>query len=322
MDKNNFDIKNIKVIQAPLAGISDIVYRNLIRRYKGKCLLSTEMLSSEALKNVPNPKIADYRKEEYPLSFQIVGHKPDLMVNAAKLLKERASVIDINCGCPVNKVVKSNDGSGLMKTPELAYEIAKAVKSAVDIPMSVKFRLGWSQENKNFIEFGKLMQKAGADFVTLHGRCRSDLYSGISDWRAIGELKKELDIPVFANGDIKTVEDAIKCLEITKADGVSIGRGLMGDFTLASRIEHYLLTGRIIEEPNLEEKIRMLLCHIEDEIELRGEINGIKFMRKFYGFYISKVKNASKYRQVLVQLETFDEVKQTLDGILCLSLGN
>ena len=280
------------------------------------------MLSSEALKNVPNPKIADFKQVEYPLSFQIVGHKPDLMVNAAKLLKERASVIDINCGCPVNKVVKSNDGSGLMKTPELAYEIAKAVKSAVDIPMSVKFRLGWSQENKNFIEFGKLMQKAGADFVTLHGRCRSDLYSGISDWRAIGELKKELDIPVFANGDIKTVEDAIKCLEITKADGVSIGRGLMGDFTLASRIEHYLLTGRIIEEPNLEEKIRMLLCHIEDEIELRGEINGIKFMRKFYGFYISKVKNASKYRQVLVQLETFDEVKQTLDGILCLSLGN
>ena len=328
MDKNNvlknknFDIKNIKVIQAPLAGISDIVYRNNIRHHSKSCLLSTEMLSSEALKNVPNPKIADFKQVEYPLSFQIVGHKPDLMVNAAKLLKERASVIDINCGCPVNKVVKSNDGSGLMKTPELAYEIAKAVKSAVDIPMSVKFRLGWSQENKNFIEFGKLMQKAGADFVTLHGRCRSDLYSGISDWRAIGELKKELDIPVFANGDIKTVEDAIKCLEITKADGVSIGRGLMGDFTLASRIEHYLLTGRIIEEPNLEEKIRMLLCHIEDEIELRGEINGIKFMRKFYGFYISKVKNASKYRQVLVQLETFDEVKQTLDGILCLSLGN
>ena len=328
MDKNNvlknknFDIKNIKVIQAPLAGISDIVYRNHIRHHSKSCLLSTEMLSSEALKNVPNPKIADFKQVEYPLSFQIVGHKPDLMVNAAKLLKERASVIDINCGCPVNKVVKSNDGSGLMKTPELAYEIAKAVKSAVDIPMSVKCRLGWSQENKNFIEFGKLMQKAGADFVTLHGRCRSDLYSGISDWRAIGELKKELDIPVFANGDIKTVEDAIKCLEITKADGVSIGRGLIGDFTLASRIEHYLLTGRIIEEPNLEEKIRMLLCHIEDEIELRGEINGIKFMRKFYGFYISKVKNASKYRQVLVQLETFDEVKQTLDGILCLSLGN
>ncbi len=327
MDKNNtnnknLDIKNIKIIQAPLAGISDIVYRNHIRRHSYTCLLSTEMLSSEALKNVPNPKIADFKAAEYPLSFQIVGHKPDLMANAARLLQERASVIDINCGCPVNKVVKSNDGSGLMRTPKLAYDIAKAVKSAINIPMSVKFRLGWSQDSKNFIEFGKLMQKAGADFVTLHGRCRSDLYSGTSDWKAIGELKKELDIPVFANGDIKTVEDAIKCLEITKADGVSIGRGLMGDFTLASRIEHYLQTGEIIKEPGLEEKINMLLAHIEDEIELRGENNGIKFMRKFYGFYISKVKNASKYRQVLVQLETFDEVKQALNDILCLSLGN
>lgn len=316
--KKNFDIKNIKVIQAPLAGISDIVYRNLIRRHHGKCLLSTEMLSSEALKNVPNPKIADFKEEEYPLSFQIVGHKPDLMVNAAKLLEPRASVIDINCGCPVNKVVKSTDGPGLMRQPKLAYEIAQAVKENIKVPLSVKFRLGWDRQNKNFIEFGQLMQEAGADFVTLHGRCRSDLYSGSSDWDAIGQLKKELDIPVFANGDIKSVEDAIKCLEITKADGVSIGRGIMGDFTLPFRIEHYFRTGEIIKEPSLDEKIKMLLEHIEDEIELRNEINGIKFMRKFYGFYISSVKNASKYRQVLVTLETYDKVKKALDDILCL----
>ena len=163
------------------------------------------------------------------------------------------------------------------------------------------------------------MQKAGAKFLTLHGRCRSHLYSGFADWKAIGELKKEVDIPVFANGDIKTVEDAARCLEITKADGVSIGRGLMGDFTLAYRIEHYLSTGEIIKEPALDEKINMLLEHIQDEVNLRGEINGIKFMRKFYGFYISSVKNASKYRQVLVTLDTFDEVKKALDDILCLS---
>lgn len=320
MDKNKkiLDIKNIKVIQAPLAGISDIVYRNLIRRYGGKCLLSTEMLSSEALKNVPNPKIADFKEEEYPLSFQIVGHKPDLMVNAAKLLENRASVIDINCGCPVNKVVKSTDGSGLMRKPQLAYEIASAVKENINIPLSVKFRLGWDKTNKNFIEFGQLMQKAGADFVTLHGRCRSDLYSGDSDWEAIGCLKKELDIPVFANGDIKSVEDVIRCLEVSNADGVSIGRGIMGDFTLPCRIEHYFNTGEIIKEPSLDEKIKMLIEHIKEEVELRGEINGIKFMRKFYGFYISSVKNASKYRQVLVTLETYKEVEKALDDILCL----
>jgi len=318
MKNKDLDIKNIKVIQAPLAGISDIVYRNLVRRYGSKCLLSTEMLSSEALKNVSDPKIADFKEEEYPLSFQIVGHKPDLMVNAAKLLEKRASVIDINCGCPVHKVVKSNDGSALMKTPELAYEIASAIKENISIPMSVKFRLGFDMEHKNFIEFGQLMQKAGASFITLHGRCRSQLYSGTSDWKAIGQLKKELDIPVFANGDIKTIEDAIKCLEVTNADGVSIGRGIMGDFSLPYRIEHFFKTGEILDEPTLDEKIDMLIKHIEDEIELRGEANGIKFMRKFYGFYISKVKNASKYRQVLVTLESYKEVKKALCDILCL----
>jgi len=239
-------------------------------------------------------------------------------VNAAKLLEARASVIDINCGCPVNKVVKSTDGSGLMRKPELAYEIASAVKENINIPMSVKFRLGWDKTNKNFIEFGQLMQKAGADFVTLHGRCRSDLYSGVSDWGAIGQLKKELDIPVFANGDIKSVDDAIKCLEISGADGISIGRGLMGDFTLAYRIEYCLQTGEKLEAPSLEEKIKMLIEHIEDEIELRGEINGIKFMRKFYGFYISSVQNASKYRQVLVTLDSYKEVKKALCDILCI----
>lgn len=282
------DIKRLKVIQAPLAGISDIVYRNLIRQYgASECLLCTEMLSSEALKNVPDPKIADFRPDEYPLSFQIVGHKPDLMKNAAKLLEKKASIIDINCGCPVNKVVKSNDGAGLMRTPELAYDIIKAVVEEVGVPVSVKFRLGWDLAHKNFIEFAQLAEKAGASFVTLHGRCRSELYSGKSDWESIGVLKRNLNIPVFANGDIKSVEDAILCLEVSKADGVSIGRGIMGDFTLPARLEEYFNTGKVLPVPTLEEKILMLKKHIEAEIALRGEINGIKFMRKFFGFYIS-----------------------------------
>lgn len=314
------DIARLKVIQAPLAGISDIVYRNLIRRYGAKdTLLCTEMLSSEALKNVPNPKIADFQPDEYPLSFQIVGHKPDLMKNAAKLLEERASIIDINCGCPVNKVVKSNDGAGLMRTPELAYDIIKGIVDSIGVPVSVKFRLGWDLGHKNFLEFGQMAQKAGASFVTLHGRARSELYSGQSDWEAIGLLKRNLDIPVFANGDIKSVEDAILCLEVSNADGVSIGRGIMGDFTLPMRLEEYFGTGKVIPAPTLDEKIDMLKKHIEAEIELRGEVLGIKFMRKFYGFYISSVKNASKYRQALVLMDTYKEVMRGLDEILCLS---
>ncbi len=318
------NVKDIKVIQSPLAGISDIVYRGLIRKHGSKCLLTTEMLSAEALNNCPNPKnaILKFDKTEYPLSFQLVGHKPKMIAKCAKLLEERASVIDLNFGCPVQKVVKGGDGCHMMKTPELASEIVCEVKSAVNIPVSAKFRLGWNSESENFVEFAKLMEKSGADFITIHGRTRKDLYSGKSDWNKIGKLKGEITIPYFANGDIKTIEDAITCLKITGAKGVSIGRGIMGDFTLPYRIEKFIENNTVIEEPNLAEKIKMLLEHLQKEIELRGELNGIKFMRKFYTYYISSCKNASKYRSELVLKESYKEIEEILNGILCLSSAN
>ncbi|MBE7706859.1 MAG: tRNA dihydrouridine synthase DusB [Cyanobacteria bacterium SIG30] len=322
--KKQIDIKKIKVIQAPLAGISDCVYRGLTRKYSSTCLLSTEMLSAEALNNCPNPKgaILKFDEKEYPLSFQLVGHKPKMIAKCAKLLEERASVIDLNFGCPVNKVIKSGDGSAMMKTPELAQEIIYEVRNAVNIPISAKFRLGWSRDNENYVDFAKRMENAGANFITIHGRFRSDLYSGISDWEKIGKLKNEIKIPYFANGDIKTLDDAIKCLDVSKANGVSIGRGIMGDFTLPYRIEQYLETGKKIDEPSFKEKIEMLKTHLKQEVELRGEKNGVKFMRKFYNFYISSLKNASKYRQVLVVLESLKEIEEVLDDVLCLSSAN
>jgi len=310
------DIKNIKVIQAPLAGISDIVFRQLIRRYGGKCLLTTEMLSSEALSNVPNPQIARFEEFEYPLSFQLVGHKPRLMAKAAKLFNDRASAIDLNFGCPVNKVVKSGDGSAMMRTPELAAEIVRAVKDVTDVPLSAKFRLGWEQSDKNFVEFALKLEEAGVDFITVHARTRSQMYAGEADWGELSKLKGVLKIPYFANGDIKSVEDALKCLEVTGASGVSIGRGLMGDFTLAARLDYYFEKGAILPEPDLKERIDMLKEHLREEVNLRGENNGVKFMRKFYNFYISSVRNASKYRQVLVRLEDLKEIEEVLDDIL------
>ncbi len=322
--KPKLEIKNIKVIQAPLAGISDIVYRNEVRKYSKNCLLTTEMLSAEALNNCPKPKssILDFNEAEYPLVFQLVGHKPKMIAKCAKLLEERASAIELNFGCPVLKVVRSNDGSAMMKTPGLAAEIISEVKNVISIPVSAKFRLGWSSENENFIEFGKSLESAGVDYVTIHGRTRTQMYSGIADWEKIGQLKRELNTPVFANGDIKSVEDAIKCLKVTNADGVSIGRGVIGDFTLPARIEHYLKTGEIIKTPDLSQKIEMLKVHLNEEIKLRGERIAIPYMRKFYGFYIADIKNASKYRQVLVQLQTQKEVIEVLDDILCLSFAN
>ena len=205
--KKDLNIKDIKVMQSPLAGVSDCVFRTLIRDYGSNCLLTTEMLSAEALNNCPNPKgaILKFWENEYPIAFQLVGHKPSMMAKCAKLLEDRASAIDLNFGCPVQKVVKSGDGSAMMKTPSIAVDIVKAIKDVIDIPLSAKFRLGWSSDTENYLEFGKMLEEAGVDYVTMHARTRSQLYSGLADWEKIGKLKKELNIPVFGNGDIKTL---------------------------------------------------------------------------------------------------------------------
>lgn len=322
MPKNNFNIDDIVVIQAPLAGISDIVFRGRIRKYSRSVLMTSEMISSEMLCNNPNPSIIKFEEFEYPLAFQLVGHKVDKMVKAAKILAPYATMIDINCGCPVKKVVVSGDGSAMMKTPELACEILSEIKNATGLPVSAKFRLGWSRDSENYIEFAKALENAGADFVTLHARTRSDMYQGSADWNKIGKLVKEINIPVFANGDIKTIDDAKNCLEITKAKGVAVGRGIMGDFTLPYRIEKYIKEGIVIPDPTLEEKIEMLKTHLKLEIEKMGEINGIKFMRKFYNYYISGIKNASKYRCTLVTLEKEQEINKILDEILLIHSKN
>lgn len=319
------NLKDIKVIQAPLAGISDVVYRGMIRKYGSKCLMTTEMLSSEMLCNNPNiekQRILKFEDFEYPLSFQLVGHKIDKMTTAAKIIAPIASMIDINCGCPVKKVVVSGDGSAMMKTPQLASDIVKSIKDATGLMVSVKFRLGWTANEENYLEFGKKMEEAGADFVTLHGRTRSQMYQGNSDWNKIKLLKQELKIPVFANGDIKTIQEAKKCLELTGCDGVSVGRGIMGDFTLPYRIEKFIENGNVIEEPDLKSKIEMLKDHLRQEVDLMGEINGVKFMRKFFNYYISSVRNASKYRCALVTLETQKEITDVLDEILRLHTIN
>ena len=315
-------MKNIKIIQAPLAGISDTIYRNLVREKSKETLLTTEMISSEALVNNQKTLIIEYDKSQYPLSFQLSGHKPHIMARAAEFLNERASSIDINFGCPVNKVVKGTDGAAMMRNPKLASDIVKAIKDVIDVPLSAKFRLGWSLDEINFVEFAKTMEESGVDFITVHARTRSQMYSGSADWEKLAQLKNEIKIPYYANGDIKTVQDAIKCLEITGANGISIGRGLMGNPFLAGHIEHYFKTGEILKEATLEEKIEILKRHIIGEVNLRGKINGIKFMRKFYNFYISSVRGASKYRQVLVRIESLDEVLKVLDEILSLHLAN
>ncbi len=318
----NINIEDIKVIQAPLAGISDVVFRSLIRKYNSNCLMTTEMISSEMLCNNPNPRIIEFNDFEYPLAFQLVGHKVDKMTKAAQILEPFASMIDINCGCPVKKVIVSGDGSAMMKTPELAFDIIQSIKQATNLPVSAKFRLGWTKDEENFIEFGKTLEKAGVSFVTLHARTRSQMYEGKADWKKIKLLVDELNIPVFANGDIKTINDAKNCLDLTGAKGVSIGRGIMGDFTLPYRIEKYIQDKIIIPEPDFNLKINMLKEHLRLEVEHMGEANGVKFMRKFYSYYISSLRNASKYRSRLVLMEKEEEILEAIDEILSIHNRN
>lgn len=299
-----------------MAGITDYVLRSLVRKYSKNALLTTEMISSEALNQSRETDITMMDDSHHPISYQLSGHKPDLMKKASIYLSQRADMIDINMGCPVKKVVGGQDGCSLMRNPKLASDLVKAIKDGIDKPVSVKFRLGFTLDEMNFVEFGETMQKAGADFITIHGRTRSQMYSGKADWAKIRELKRNVDIPVFANGDIVSIETAIEALEQSQADGVAIGRGIIGDPTLIYRIENYIATGEKLPPPTLPEKLEMLKEHLDLEIKLRGESLGIKFMRKFYPYYIAGIKNAAKVRGILVLEENYEKIITTIDSLL------
>lgn len=311
-----------KVSLAPMAGITDYVLRDMVRYYSKNALLTTEMISSEFLAQVKETDITKTNEQQHPISFQISGHKPHLMKAAAEYLSNRADMIDINMGCPVNKVVKGQDGCALMRNIPLAMDLVTAVKEGTDKPVSVKFRLGYTFDELNYVEFGQKMQEAGADFITIHGRTRSQFYADKADWKRIKLLKENVDVPVFANGDVTSVETAQICLEESGADGVAVGRAAMGDPTLIHRIEHYFATGEKLPPPALHEKLNMLKTHLDKEIELRGENNGIKFFRKFYPFYIAGIRNAAKIRSVLVVEENYDKIIEILNQIEKLQLDN
>ena len=305
-----------RVSLAPMAGITDYVLRSLVRQYSKTCLLTTEMISSEALTQVKDTVITARDENHSPISYQLSGHKPQMIADCAKYLEDFADMIDINMGCPVNKVVKGTDGCALMRNPDLAAEIVRTVKADISIPLSVKFRLGYTFDELNYVEFGQKMQEAGADFITIHARTRSQMYGGKADWAKIAELKHNVDIPVFANGDVVSIETAVQCLEESEADGVAIGRGALGDPSLLYRIEKYLQTGEYLPPPSLEEKIETLKLHLLEEMELRGEDVGLKFCRKFIPYYLNGFPGASKLRGELVLMDKPSEVFSALNNII------
>ena len=307
------DLIKSRVSLAPMAGITDYVLRSLVRQYSQTCLLTTEMISSEFLAQLERKSDITKRDENHsPVSYQISGHKPILMRQAAEYLTPIADMIDINMGCPVKKVVGGQDGCSLMRNPNLAADLVKAVRDGTDKPVSVKFRLGYTATEMNYVEFGQQMQEAGAEFITIHGRTRSQMYSGKADWKLIRKLKENVDVPVFANGDIVSIDSAKLALEESGADGIAIGRGILGDPSLIHRIEHYLKTGETLPEPTLEEKIKIMKWHLDEELKLRGE-HAIKLFRKFYAYYFKGFDGAKILRSKLVLENDYDVIMKTLN---------
>ncbi len=272
-----------RVLQSPLSGVTDLVFRRLVRRYSPNSMMYTEMVSATEIHHLKQlPRLMEIDKNEQPISIQLFDCRPDFMAEAAqKAVEEGAITIDINMGCPVNKITKKGGGSSLLRQPEIAKKIVKEVVNAVDIPVTVKTRIGWDNNEINILEFAQKMQDSGASMLTLHGRTRAQGYQGNARWEWIKKVKEILTIPVIANGDIFSVEAAINCLEITGADGVMCSRGTLGYPFLVGEIDHFFSTGIKQTKPTFREKIECAKEHLKGLWEYKGK-RGIYSSRQSY----------------------------------------
>ena len=287
------------VFLAPMAGVTDLPFRLICKQFEAS-LLYTEMINAKAVcyedKNTFDMLLVE--DEEKPVAVQIFGSEPGFMAEAARILRElnRFEIIDINMGCPAPKVVKAGDGSALMKDPKLAYEIVNKVKAATKLPVTVKFRKGWDEQSINALEFGKLMQEAGADAVTLHGRTREQYYSGTADWEIIKELKEKLTIPVIANGDITSFEAAERILDITKADALMIGRGAQGNPFIFKEVNDYMESAILPKEISPKLKIDTAISHYKLALKYKTQHKAVTEMRKHLGWYLKGLKNSARIK--------------------------
>ncbi|MEN9869982.1 MAG: hypothetical protein RLZZ171_965, partial [Cyanobacteriota bacterium] len=266
-------VVNSRVLQSPLSGVTDLVFRRLVRRYAPKSMMYTEMVSAKEIYHLQElPSIMAIAADENPISIQLFDCRPDFMAEAArKAVAEGANTVDINMGCPVNKITKKGGGSSLLRQPEVAEAIVKTVVEAVDVPVTVKTRLGWDDQEINIIDFARRMENQGAQMLTLHARTRAQGYNGFACWSWIAKVKQALSIPVIANGDIFSVEAAVKCLEMTQADGVMCSRGTLGYPFLVGEIDHFLKTGELLPPPDVSTRLECAKEHLLGLWEYKGQ---------------------------------------------------
>ena len=321
MKIGNLNLDN-RVFLSPMAGVTDLPFR-LICKEQDCGMLYTEMVNAKALcyDDQNTKKMLKIEEEEHPVA--IFGSDPEYMGGAAKILNSYPNeILDINMGCPAPKVVKNGDGSALLKNPELAAKVLKAVVGNSEKPVTLKIRKGWDDTCINAVEIAKIAEDCGISAIAIHGRTREQYYSGKADWDIIRQVKENVSIPVIGNGDVFEVEDAINMLNQTNCDAIMIGRGAQGNPWIFKRINHYMQTGEILPEPTLEEKINTAKKHLKLAVEEHGEYVAVREMRKHIAWYLKGLRNSARVRDEINKIESYEEVVNKLESYMqdCLTL--
>jgi nifR3 family TIM-barrel protein len=314
----NVEIEN-RVVVAPMAGISNSAFRLTVKEF-GAGLVVCEMISDKGIQQ-RNKKTLDMlhiEEAEHPLSLQIFGGNKETLVEAAKFVEENttADIIDINMGCPVSKIIKAEAGARWLLDPNKVYEMVDAVSSAVNIPVTVKMRIGWDEDHVFAVENAKAAESAGAGAVAMHGRTRVQMYEGKANWDVLKEVKKHLTIPFMGNGDVRTPEDAKRMLDYVGCDGVMIGRAALGNPWMIYRTKHYLETGELLEEPQPTAKIATAKLHLSRLVKLKGEKIACLEFRQHAAYYLKGAPRATKARLAINKAQTESEIIAIFDEYL------
>jgi len=299
------------IVLAPMSGVTDMPFRRLVKR-AGAGLVVSEMIASRAMVHAARKtmKMATHCADEYPISVQLAGCEPDVMAEAARINEDfGATIIDINMGCPVKKVTNGDAGSALMRDLGLASKLLEVTVKAVNIPVTLKMRTGWDDDTRNAPQLAKIAEDCGIQAIAVHGRTRCQFYKGRADWPFIASVKDAVNIPVFGNGDVVSVDDAKKLLKDSGADGILVGRGTYGRPWFLNQISHYLKTGERLADPTVEAQMEIVLEHFDAIVSHYGAQPGVKIARKHLGWYSKGLSNSAEFRQEVFQLDTPDAVK-------------